>query len=272
MGIFLTNFHSLLTFLWLNMKRSILIVFFLLLVEEIGSFGVKWYTTYSFHLRSRMNDIDQSFSSLDKILFNRFSASVSDEIEEPRTTTYTALINQISDMTIKYPLDVVHTKGKRMLTKLFPSWLLSQYKWMFATPFPRFSAWMNAWVTHLATNWLMGNSTVVDLQLVDGVVLEQQGLLVEKCRFLETAGCVSTCINACKIPTQRFFMEEMGLPVTLKPNITDFSCTFEFGIKPGPLMFEASLADQDCLTNCSSNKRYSSGICKKCLEPIDHSF
>lgn len=238
----------------------------------MGSFGIKRYTTSSLHVRSSLNDIDQSFSSLDKLLFSRFAASVSEEIEEPRTTTYRALINQISDMTMKYPIAVVHTKGKKMLSKLFPSWLLSQYKWMFAAPFPRFSAWMNAWVTHFATNWLMGNSTVIDLKLVDGVVLKDQGLLVEKCRFLETAGCISTCINACKIPTQRFFMEEMGLPVTLKPNMTDYSCTFEFGIIPGPLIFETSLVDQPCLQDCSNSKRHSSGIRKKCIEPITHSF
>jgi low affinity Fe/Cu permease len=101
-------------------------------------------------------------------------------------------------------------------------------------------------------------------------IRKNQGLLVEKCRFLEEAGCVRTCLHACKIPTQRFFLEgiyiwiivsityafwlglfvlrtiyrqnyetifhvvilsihhhhleEMGLPVTLNPNMTDYSC------------------------------------------------
>ena len=54
------------------------------------------------------------------------------------------------------------------------------------------------------------------------VTRRAQGLLVEKCRFLETAGCARTCLHACKIPTQRFFLEEMGLPVTMLPNMTDF--------------------------------------------------
>ena len=54
------------------------------------------------------------------------------------------------------------------------------------------------------------------------VIRKNQGLLVEKCRFLESAGCAKTCLHACKIPTQRFFLEEMGLPVTLLPNMTDF--------------------------------------------------
>ena len=63
------------------------------------------------------------------------------------------------------------------------------------------------------------------------VTRKSQGLLVEKCRFLETAGCAKTCLHACKIPTQRFFLEEMGLPVTLLPNMTDFRyCTVIYSV------------------------------------------
>jgi hypothetical protein len=28
------------------------------------------------------------------------------------------------------------------------------------------------------------------------------GVLVERCRYLEEAGCASICINSCKVPTQ----------------------------------------------------------------------
>jgi len=52
----------------------------------------------------------------------------------------------------------------------------------------------------------MGNSSVIDLELSDGLILKEQGLKIEKCRFLETSGCLSTCVNACKIPTQRFVL------------------------------------------------------------------
>ena len=70
----------------------------------------------------------------------------------------------------------------------------------------------------------------------------QQGLLVEKCRFLESSGCVQTCLHACKVPTQRFFLEEMGLPVTLRPNMTDLryiyqiSSTHSFVITPSSII------------------------------------
>lgn len=43
-----------------------------------------------------------------------------------------------------------------------------------------------------------------------------------RCRYLEESGCASVCLNSCKFPTQRFFMEDMGLPLTMTPNYDDF--------------------------------------------------
>lgn len=50
------------------------------------------------------------------------------------------------------------------------------------------------------------------------------GVLVERCRYLEQAGCVSICVNSCKVPTQEFFAKDMGLPLTMTPDYEDFSC------------------------------------------------
>jgi len=97
------------------------------------------------------------------------------------------------------------------------------------------------------------------------------GLVIEKCRFLETSGCVQTCINACKVPTQNFFKEEMGLDVTLQPNITDYrylltttnttiiintfinSCKFLFGIAPTSIDNDP-ISLSPCLSICKQNK------------------
>jgi len=178
-------------------------------------------------------DPHDSFTAVDKVLFSRFAASVATEMgsNAPPPQNYRELMAMINEMTTTRRKEVVHDQAKHMLVRLFPSWLLPAYTVMFARPFPRFSAWMNAWVTHWTTQWLMGPSAVYDLTSPDDgrVVGPQQGLLVEKCRFLEAAGCVQTCLHACKVPTQRFFLEEMGLPVTLRPNMTDLSCRFEVG-------------------------------------------
>ena len=107
-----------------------------------------------------------TFSTFDKILFARFSASVAAEMgtgSSPRN--YGQLMDLINQMTTTRPTTMVHDQGKNMLVRLFPKWLLEQYQWMFAAPFPRFSAWMNAYVTHWTTNWLMGNSTVCTMHL-----------------------------------------------------------------------------------------------------------
>jgi len=69
---------------------------------------------------------------------------------------------------------------RRILQSLFPAWLPRLFKTMFAVPFPAFSAKMNAVVTMLSCQWLMGPSTVNDVE-VDGRVLRAQGVLVERC-------------------------------------------------------------------------------------------
>jgi hypothetical protein len=199
-------------------------------------------------------DVYETFSVFDKLLFHRFAQSVATETKSQTPTNYQELIAVINRMTKSQSFPDVNNAGKNMLVRLFPSWLLKQYQWMFAAPFPKFSAWMNAWVTHATTHWLMGNSTVIDMQLSDGSVAIQQGLVIEKCRFLEVSGCMQTCIHACKIPTQRFFLEEMGLPVTLKPNATDYSCTFEFGFYPLPLA-DDPISQSPCLSICTSQSR-----------------
>lgn len=74
-------------------------------------------------------------------------------------------------------------------------------------------------VTHFTTEWLMGPSVVVK-----GSSGDRDVLLIEKCRFLEVSGCVQTCVYACKMPTQAFFSDEMGLSVALRPNFTGDVC------------------------------------------------
>jgi hypothetical protein len=52
---------------------------------------------------------------------------------------------------------------------------------MFAKPFPAFSNQMNAWVTMLTCQWLMGPSKVNDIEREDGTIAKNSGVLVERC-------------------------------------------------------------------------------------------
>ena len=141
-------------------------------------------------LYSDKKDYYDDYSIFDKILFNRFSNSVviemntnsnsntntnsnSNIFEAPKT--YKELINMINLMTISRPSLQVHDQAKNMLVRLFPPFILQQFPLLFARPFPRFSYWMNAWVTHYTTNWLMGNSTIIDIDLPDGTIGKEQG-------------------------------------------------------------------------------------------------
>jgi len=51
---------------------------------------------------------------------------------------------------------------------------------MFSRPFPEFSCQLNAWVTALTCQWLMGPSQVNDVELPDGTTAKAQGVLVER--------------------------------------------------------------------------------------------
>jgi len=119
--------------------------------------------------------------------------------------------------------------------------LLWWFEVLFARPFPAFSSKLNAWVTWWAGQWLMGPCT---LQSIDVASLTPgterlavgdgrcQELLVRRCRFLEEAGCASVCVNACKMPTQAFFNEDMGVPMRMLPDYDTLECRFQFGVPP----------------------------------------
>lgn len=229
-------------------------------------------------------DISESYSIIDKILFSRFSSSVATELKSSSPKTYKNLIDDIHSMILSESSSEIATiKGTNILVRLFPPGLLPAYKLIFS-PFPNFSAWMNTWVTHWATSWLMGPSKVYDIEISQQfesnnsvlaysnkqtIILEQQGLLVEKCTFLETCGCIRTCTYACKIPTQRFFNDYMGLPVTLKPNFTDYSCKFEFGIKPVIDIEDDDVFTHPCLSICTHSINGRKEPISNCLSEIN---
>lgn len=60
---------------------------------------------------------------------------------------------------------------------------LSLLQVMFSKPVPHLSNRLNAWVTALTCQWLMGPCKVNVVELPDGKVLPQQGVLVERYSF-----------------------------------------------------------------------------------------
>eukprot|EP00854_Cymbomonas_tetramitiformis_P007897 gene7897-9380_t len=151
--------------------------------------------------------------------------------------------------------EVTQERATRVLKGLLPPG--------FSVAFNRFCGLFPLWFTarHAAASttllleWLVGSSRVNDApadtlpddasdvpssvaaSALRGAVQPtgyKQGVLLERCRVLEESGCASVCLNVCKVPTQRFFTEEINLPLTMIPNYETFECQFVFGATPPP--------------------------------------
>ena len=146
----------------------------------------------------------------------------------------------------------VQKLAQDVLRSLFPSWLPRSFGRMFAKPFPEFSSRLNAWATLMAGTWLMGECELNDCDVDDGGTGFNQGLLVKRCRFLEESSCASVCVNSCKIPTQKFFNENMGLPLTMTPDYETGECQFSFGLSPNAVE-ELEAKNTPCLSRCPSS-------------------
>lgn len=170
---------------------------------------------------------------------------------------YMGLMDLARTMNIVYPKSKVKELSQNILKSLFPSWLPNAFGWMFAKPFPAFSARMNAWATYVVGTWLMGECEINNCRIDGDDETQksglQQGLLVKRCRFLEESGCASVCVNSCKLPTQQFFLEDMGLPLTMKPDYETFECQFSFGLTP-TIEDEVEAKSTPCLSRCSRQK------------------
>jgi hypothetical protein len=108
---------------------------------------------------------------------------------------------------------------------------------------------LNAWFAAQMFEWLVGPCEVIEAEvdLPDGTVRSQPSAVqIKKCRYLVDSGCVGMCVNMCKVPTQTFFTEKFGIPLTMTPNFEDLSCKMIFGQMPlDPSLDEAY--EQSCL-------------------------
>jgi hypothetical protein len=126
---------------------------------------------------------------------------------------------------------------------------------IFARNFLGFAEKLNAWVTWWAAQWLMGTCTLEDVaeedmgSMVGGLDGRAQLLRVHRCRYLEESQCASICVNTCKMPTQAFFNEDMGVPMVMEPNYDTLECKFKFGVRPSPAD-EAEARATPCFATC----------------------
>ncbi len=117
---------------------------------------------------------------------------------------------------------------------------------------------LNAWFATQLFEWLVGPCDVVEVDVPasdgldqDNVRTQRSGVHIQKCRYLEQSRCVGLCVNMCKVPTQRFFTEKFGIPLTMTPNFEDMSCEMVFG-QPPPALKTEDVAQHPCLSDCPS--------------------
>lgn len=149
----------------------------------------------------------------------------------------------------------------RILQSLIPAPVLWAIRTFFAPT--RLVCVLNAWFAARMFEWLVGRCQVTqaEVDLADGTMRSQpSGVKIEKCRYLAESGCVGMCVNMCKVPTQEFFTQKFGIPLTMTPNFEDLSCQMVFGqLPPDPTADDAY--KQPCLAHQCPTARLSASPC-----------
>ncbi|XP_019188281.1 PREDICTED: beta-carotene isomerase D27, chloroplastic isoform X2 [Ipomoea nil] len=84
---------------------------------------------------------------------------------------------------------------------------------------------------------------------------EKNVVHIQKCRFLEETNCVGMCTNLCKMPSQTFIKNSMGMPVNMVPNFENMSCEMIFGQDPPSTSHDPAMM-QPCYKLCNSKKKH----------------
>ncbi|KAG0590005.1 hypothetical protein KC19_1G063300 [Ceratodon purpureus] len=147
---------------------------------------------------------------------------------------------------------------RNVLLSLLPPGAPAQFRKLF--PPTKWSAEVNAAITVPFFQWLVGPAELMEIE-VNGVK-QMSGVKITKCRYLENSGCVGMCVNMCKIPTQDFFTNEFGLPLTMTPNFEDMSCEMFYGQAPPPIAEDPAI-QQPCFASMCSIAPPKSTACPK---------
>ncbi|KAI9118891.1 hypothetical protein K1719_009566 [Acacia pycnantha] len=142
------------------------------------------------------------------------------------------------------------------LEKSFPRPILSFIKTVM--PSSRIAREYFAAFTTMFFAWLVGHCEVRESE-VNGI-REKNVVHIKKCRFLEQTNCVGMCVNLCKMPSQSFIKDSLGMPVNMVPNFDDMSCEMIFGQDPAASTDDPALK-QPCYKLCSVKKKHG----KDCL-------
>ncbi|CAI9107738.1 OLC1v1007173C1 [Oldenlandia corymbosa var. corymbosa] len=135
------------------------------------------------------------------------------------------------------------------LEKAFPRPILSLIKLLL--PQSQFAREYFALFTTVFFAWLIGPCEVKESEFEGRQ--EKNVVHIKKCRFLEGTNCVGMCTNLCKMPSQVFIKDSLGMPLNMVPNFEDMSCEMIFGEEP-PLRIHDPAFTQPCFKLCKASE------------------
>jgi hypothetical protein len=190
---------------------------------------------------------------LDRLFIWLFSRKMADAIKaETPVSGYSGFVDLSKQIMQGRDADEQQAAVARVLQSLVPAPVLWLIRRLFSPT--RLVCVLNAWFAAQLFEWLVGPCEVgeADVQGVDGQVRSQPSAVnIEKCRYLAESQCVGMCVNMCKLPTQTFFTDKFGIPLTMTPNFDDFSCKMVFGQVPSDVATDATFT-QPCLSECDT--------------------
>nr|QCL07941.1 chloroplast carotenoid isomerase [Nervilia fordii] len=193
---------------------------------------------------------------VDNILMSFFRKKMTEEVGwDSEKVGYDGLIEVVNRLMMERRSNLqIEQSAVRILNSLFPPLILVFFKILIAPMGEgKLASMMAARATAWSCQWLMGASSVNSIDLPDGSSCSS-GVFVERCKYLEESKCVGICINTCKLPTQTFFMDYMGIPLYMEPKFSDYSCQFNFGVLPPPRSSDSALREP-CLEVCPAANR-----------------
>lgn len=194
---------------------------------------------------------------VDKLFIKLFTQKMADQLEGvhvPEDVTYDDFV-RVSKEIMRGRSTV---EQREVVAKVLQSLMPEQAPGVFRSLFPasQWSAEINAAIASAGFFWLVGESELRSepVEVRPGLLREQRSIVhIKKCRYLENSGCVGMCINMCKVPTQNFFTDDFGLPLTMKPDFQTLSCDMIFGQAPPPIEQDEAYS-QSCLSQCTLAK------------------
>lgn len=121
------------------------------------------------------------------------------------------------------------------------------YRTLFASS--DYSPAVLAWFAKQLLPFLVGSMELTERSVDDPA---PGGVLVQRCRVLEGTNCKGVCAKMCKIPTQRFFAEQWGVPLSMTPNFETGQCQLAFGVEPKPVDQDPTIPP-GCLNRCPAS-------------------